>query len=145
MLLRSLIKDVNGISYKPCIVSSDICNGNVEKMTPAELHNVLCLLITGRSQDSLGENNSQHANILAVAQDIIYMTSSKRCKTPKHVAFAISIKHSTGSKMIISILNKLGRCICYENVMRTETAIAKDIISKMSEEWFIPSNIQGVP
>ena len=58
LLLRSLIKDVNGISYKPCIVSSYICNENVEKMMPAELHDFLCLLITGKSQDSLKENNS---------------------------------------------------------------------------------------
>ena len=43
---------------------------------PAELHNFLCSLITGKSQDSLDEINSQHANILAVAKGIIYMTSS---------------------------------------------------------------------
>ena len=92
LMLRSLMKDVTGISYKPCIVSNDICNENVEKMMPAELQNFFCLLITGRSQDSPDENNSQHANILAVAQDIIYMTSSKHCKTPKHVALAIAIK-----------------------------------------------------
>ena len=110
-LLRSLFKDVNDISYKPCIVSSDICNENVEKRIPAESHNFLCLLITGKSQDSPDENNSQHANILVVVQDIIYMTSNKRCKTLKHVALAIAIKHSTGSKMITNILNKLGHCI----------------------------------
>ena len=90
--VRPLIKDVN---YKPCVVSSDICHENVEKMS-AELHNFLCLLITGKSQDSLDENNSQHANILAVGQDIIYMTSSKRCKARKHVGLAIAIKHLTG-------------------------------------------------
>ena len=35
LLLRSLIKDVNGIS-KPCIVSSNICSESVEKMMSAE-------------------------------------------------------------------------------------------------------------
>ena len=144
MLLRSLIKDVNGISYKPCIVSSDICNENVEKMMLAELHNSLCLLITGKSQDSLDENNSQPANIFAVAQDIIYVTSSKCCKAPKHVTLAIgiAIKHLTGSKMIINIFNKLGHCICYDDVMQIQTAIANDIMSEMYDQgWFVPSNI----
>ena len=95
---------------------------------PAELHNSFCSLITGKSQDSLDEINSQHANILAVAQGIIYMTSSKSCKTPKHIALAIAIKHLTGSKMVINVLNKLDHCICYDNVMRIQTAIAKAII-----------------
>ena len=104
---------------------------------PAESHNFLCLLITGKFRDSLDENNSQHANILAVAQDIIHMTSNKGYKTLKHVALAIAIKHLTGSKMIINILNKLGHCICYDNVTRIQTAIANDLISKMSDEgWF---------
>ena len=142
MLLRFLIKDVNDISYESCIVRSDICNENVEKMMPEELHNFLFLLITGKSQDSLDENNSHHANILAVAHDIICMTSSKRCKTPKDVALATAIKHLTGSKMIINILNKLGHCICYDDVMGIQTAVANDIISKMPDEgWFVPSNI----
>ena len=142
MLFRSLIKDVNRISYKPCIVSSDICNENVEKMTLAELRNFLCLLITGKSQDSLDENNSQNANISAVAQDIIYVKSSKCCKAPKQVTLAIAIKHLTGSKMVINILNKLGHCICYDDVMRIQTAIANDVMSKMYDEgWFVPSNI----
>ena len=60
------------------MVSSDICNENVQKMMPAELNNILCLLITGKSEDFLDENNSQHVNIFAVAQDIIYMTSIKQ-------------------------------------------------------------------
>ena len=68
------------------------------------------------------------------------MTSSKRCKTPKHVALAIAIKHLTGSKMVNNILNKLGHCICYDDVMRIQSAIANDIILKMSDEgWFVPS------
>ena len=58
------MKDVNGISYKPCVVSSDICNENVEKIMPAELHNFLCLLITGKSQDSPDENNSCMQTVL---------------------------------------------------------------------------------
>ena len=62
----------------------------------------------------------------------------------KHVALAIAIKHLTGSKMIINILNKLGHCICYDNVVRKQTAIANDIISEMSdEEWFVRSNISA--
>ena len=70
------------------------------------------------------------------------MTSSKHCNALKHVPLAIAIKHLTGSKMIISILNKLGHCICYDDVMRIQTAIANNIISKMSDEgWFVPSNI----
>ena len=138
LFLRSLIKDVDGNLYNPCIVSSDICNENVEKMMPAELHNILCLLITGKSQDSPDENNSQHANILAVAQNIIYMIS-------KHVALAIATKHLTGSKMIINILNNLitvfvMTMLCQHKLLY----IANDIISKMSDEgWFVPSNIFG--
>ena len=128
-------------SCKPCIVSSDICDENVEIRIPAELHNFLCLLITCKSQDSLDEINSKHVITHAVAQDIIYMTSTKRCKSPKHVALAIAIKNLTGSKMIINILNKLGYCNFYDDVIRMQTAIANDIISKMSEWLFVPANI----
>ena len=137
MLLRSLIKDVNGISYKPCIVSSDICNENVEKMTPAELHNFLCLLITGKSLARFSRREACKHSCCCTGYHLHDLKQA--LQIPKHVALPIAIKHLTGNKMI---MNKLRHCICYEDVMQIQTAIANDIISKMSDEgWFVPSNI----
>ena len=48
--------------------------------------------------------------VLRLAQDLIYCASHGRAKLPKHVGLAMSVRHMTGSKQLVSILNRIGHC-----------------------------------
>ena len=71
--------------------------------------------------------------ILAAAQDIIFSTTNSRCKTPKHVGLAMSMKHIAGSRIVLKLLNSLGHSIGYDDVHLLDTAIATSMISNLSE------------
>ena len=63
-------------------------------------------------------------------------------KTPKHVGLARSVRHITGSKQVITLLNHMGHCPSYEEVEAVDTGLAKEILAT-SESCgvVIPSNI----
>jgi len=48
--------------------------------------------------------------VLCLAQDLIHCASHGRAKLPKHVGLAMSVRHVTGSKQLVSILNRIGHC-----------------------------------
>ena len=49
-----------------------------------------------------------------IAQDIVH--SATHGKTPKHVALGMSVRHITGSKEVITLLNRMGHCSSYEKI-----------------------------
>ena len=55
----------------------------------------------------------------------------------------MAIKHITRSKLAVTMLNRAGHSISYDELQRVDTAIANDIV-KRSEEFgvVLPSNIQ---
>ena len=79
--------------------------------------------------------------INSIGQDIIYSLLRGWKRTKKLVALGLCLKRKTGSKDILTWLNRLGHCISYDKVNRTDTYLA-EIESKNNEnERFIPSNI----
>ena len=84
-----------------------------------------------------------HRRILSLAQDIIY-ASSKGSFTPKHIALAVTVKHLTGSKELIRVLNRFGHCVSYDEVAKYETQCIEHLLLDTSEnEVMIPSNISA--
>ena len=52
------------------------------------------------------------------------------------------MRHLTGSKQLITILNRMGHCCSYEEVELVDTSLANDILAKSAETSVtIPSNI----
>ncbi|MES9884476.1 MAG: hypothetical protein ABW185_26830 [Sedimenticola sp.] len=83
---------------------------------------------------------SLHENVLNVAQNILFAKTGKR--TPQHVGLAVYIYHKTRSREIITVLNKLGLCISYNDLHRTLTSVALEVTEKCSvDNVFIPANI----
>ena len=67
-----------------------------------------------------------------IGQGIVHSESHGKVKTPKRVA----VRHLTGSKQIIKILNRMGHCASYDTVKMIE------ILAKTEEESVaISSNI----
>jgi len=48
--------------------------------------------------------------VLCLAQDLIHCVSHGRAKLPKHFGLATSLRHTTVSKQLVSILNRIGHC-----------------------------------
>ena len=48
--------------------------------------------------------------VFCLAQDLIHCASHGRATFSKHVNLAMSVRHVTGSKQLVSILNQIGHC-----------------------------------
>ena len=83
-----------------------------------------------------------HRRVMAVRQDLIYSVSKGRVKTPKHVSLVMTIKNLTGSSQVVTILNRFGHTISYNELLELESALAQKQVKKKEKEGvFLPSNI----
>ena len=62
-------------------------------------------------------------------------------RTPKHIGLAVSTKHVTGSKNVVTILNRFIYTIKNDELHRIDTAIAENIIKSDNKDTLLPSNI----
>ena len=77
-----------------------------------------------------------------IGQDILHSATHGRIKTPKHVGLVMTIRHLTGSKQIISILNRLGHCSSYDEIEAVDTSLAMELLARAESNGVIlPSNI----
>ena len=90
----------------------------------------------------IGKANKSTNRILSIAQDLIFVTSNGRIKTPNHVGLAFSMKNDLRAKTHISALNRLGACISYDDLMRIDTKWANDILEEGDEYVTLPSNVK---
>ena len=81
-------------------------------IVPASLRELL-LSICGKNR-----------KIASITQDIVTLCSDGKKRMPKHVGLAISLKNCLRSKEFITILNNLGHCISYDDVLRIDTTWA---------------------
>ena len=147
-ILRNDLKNSEGIEIS---VSTDINDTIAEKLIPDSVYMFLKWLIEGTANGGDGsfniskaENISEnyHNAILSLGQDLVWLLSNGRKPTPKHIGLAMTIKHLTGSKQMVSVINRCGHCASYPTIQRFETSLAVDYITKRSEEGIVlPSNI----
>ena len=146
ILLRSSIKNESkSIGFQPVDVE-DISAREVKSSVPKDLYKFLCLMIS--NPDKVDEsaptasNATDERHILAIAQDLIYATTHGRVKTPKHVGLAMSVRHMTGSKCLVTMLNRFGHCCSYDDIEVVDTSLALDIIASSENlGTVVPSNI----
>ena len=63
-------------------------------------------------------------------------------KTPKHIGLAMSVRHMTGSKHLVTMLNRFGHCCSYDDIEVVDTSLALDIIASSENLGaVVPSNI----
>ena len=61
---------------------------------------------------------------------------------PKHVRLAMTMRHITGSKQVINLLNHMGHCSSYEDAEVIDTSLAAEALAqKESDGVVIPTNI----
>ena len=150
-MIRGEISQCKGINLQPLNVD-DLNLSNSRALLPRSLYWFLRWVITGEEykggNEGFGEtgepclNLADERKIIMTGQDLVHCASHARVKLPKHVSLAISVRHLTGSKQLITMLNRMGHCCSYEEAELVDTALANEIIAKSDETGvIIPSNI----
>ena len=112
IIRRRIKKDCKSVAIQP-IDTDDLTTSKVRASIPTTLYKFLQVLISSKdivnetTQDPVGEEDDRR---IAIAQDMIHATTRGRVKTPKHVALAMSVRHLTGSKQLVAMLNHFGHC-----------------------------------
>ena len=130
--------------------SDDISIEKAAEMVADKLYMFLRWILEGdKGNNSISfarentDNEELNREILSVAQDIIYISSDGLKDTPKYVGLAVSLRHLTGSKSAIQLLNHHGHLCGSDKVSRIDTSIASDQISRLEDDVvIIPSNIR---
>ena len=61
------------------------------------------------------------------------------------MGLAMTVHHMTGSKQLVSILNRMGHCASYDEIENIDTGLAKEILAKSQQGGtVIPSSIVSV-
>ncbi|EDO35706.1 predicted protein [Nematostella vectensis] len=80
--------------------------------------------------------------ILSIAQDIIHCASNARTKLPKHISLAMTVHHLTGSKQLVSILNRMGHSSSYDDLKAVDTSLAMEVMARAEQHGtVVPSFI----
>ena len=53
---------------------------------------------------------------LTTSKKIVHCTSHGQKKLRKHISLAMSVRHLTGSKEIVTMLNRMGNCSSYDEI-----------------------------
>ena len=80
--------------------------------------------------------------VKSIGEDIIYNSSKGRIKTAKHLQLGLFTKRKTGSKLLITCLNRLGHSMSYEEVNYVETYFAELQINQQNLRRYVPFNIK---
>lgn len=84
----------------------------------------------------------KQTRIDAICQDIIYVATNGNHRCSKHVTLALSTKRKTGSKEMVTWLNKYGSGISYDEVNFLETSLAEDLTLNVDIKSFVPKSIK---
>lgn len=112
-------------------ISEGDCN------VPEELQNFIYYLIKGpnfKKQPS----DVDFIRIKSICDDLIYIVNKGKVKPAKHMMLASSLKSLTGSKKVLTILNKYGHCVSYTVAEELETELT---YSSYEDNSIIPAGI----
>ena len=141
----ALLNDDVGMPWPP----SAIALKEVNFALPPVVYNLLGWILTEDKENQPKENHKNvtvndltvHRLILSLGQDLVYISKGRQ-KTPKHVALPITVKNLTGCKEVITLLNRFGHGISYEQVLSIETGLAEKQLEAEEQGVILPSNIQ---
>lgn len=128
LYVRNLVNDVPAkIPHPPD--SSDLTIEKAIDCTPPELFHLISIIsnqleeipvnIHAYSEEDLAAGN--YNKIISICQDILGLQGKS---TPKAVGLGTTLRHVTGSKYILNLLNGLGHAPSYDTILRVETALA---------------------
>ena len=150
-IIKNDIKQCNGISIKPlCVDDVSIEKGRC--LIPESLYSFLSEVISRQDKkattvsDGATLSAEKGRRVVMLGQDIIHAATNSQVKTPKHIGLAVTIHHLTGSKEVMTLLNRMGHCSSYDDVEIVNTAWAREMEARSQQTGIvIPSNITVGP
>ena len=129
--LNNVAQSAIGLSINTVIDYNDMSNERAMMLVPQELYEFVHVLLFGLRCNSIYDSNDAiYRIVLSLSPDIIHLVNTSRCKTPKHVGLALTLKHLSGSRQVIDIFHGLGNCASYDDCIRMESTIARNLLSK---------------
>ena len=118
--IKEEIRKCSGISSRP-LNAHDVSLESARRIIPPSLYWLVRIMITS---DETGVDDFERPNpcvkiederrILSISQDIIHCTSNARVKLPKQIGLAMAVRHLTGCKQLVILLNRMGHSSLYE-------------------------------
>ena len=139
LVIRSCIKKVEGLKHQP-LNPADINMDNTKTLTPDDLYTFIYWIISNKPAEStettdksqIRQNTPLHRQVLSLGQDLVYMSSSGKCRTPKHLGLGISLHQMTQSEAVVKLINRFGNCIGDDEVCRIDTCWSEEHINDNS-------------
>ena len=135
-LIREHIKSFEGIFKKWPPESSEVRAENVK--LPISLKLLLKLILRS---NPCKESDRLRWLIDSIGQDIVFNATSGKAKTVKHIQLGMFLKRKTGSKEIVTCMNRLGHSLFYSELLELETNIAEKESSTKSQDY-IPKKVE---
>ena len=145
-IIRREMLRCEGININPLDIR-DLHLDTAKSLLPKSLYWLIRWIVTGEqySDDSpsSARSTTDERKIVMAGQDLIHCASHARVKLPKHVGLAMTVKHLTGSKQLITLLNRMGYCSSYEEIEQVETSLANESLARAHASGVvIPTNIR---
>ena len=147
--IKQEISEMGGICTAPLNVN-DVSLECARRLIPDSLYLLLRLMITSDitkvteviASKAECKNSNEERLVISIAQDIMYCCGKSRVKLPKHVSLAMCVQHLTGSKTLVTLLNRMGHCCSYDDLRAVDTSIATEVLTKAQEYGtVVPSNM----
>ena len=94
--------------------------------------------LLGGKGHSIIDNKNINRLIDSYAADIIQSVMRGKVLTKKHYLLAMGLHSMIGSRNVITVLNKMGHCMTYNNTCEIETALAEATLVRSKEENILP-------
>ena len=115
--IKKEISEMGGICTAPLNVN-DVSLECAQRLIPDSLYLLLRLMITSDitkvteviASKAECKNSNEEWLVISIAQDIMYCCGKSRVKLPKNVSLAMCVQHLTGSKTLVTLLNRMGHC-----------------------------------
>ena len=134
------------ISYESAsdIIPKDLYNFLAWLITDIDIS--LCIIVMliyhiSLDKDKVTLGTKIHERVVQIAQDLIAAVTS--LPTPRHIGLALHDFRQTRSKNLVTILNRYGHCISYDDAQRYITAIADNADEIIGRDGvFIPQDLK---
>ena len=145
--VKKLLTKCKGVSSEWPPDSQDLTLSLARQSIPVKLYNFLAWCV-GFSSDPIKDDrvelsSSEDANIVSIAQDLVYAESKGRKQTHKSLALGMTVRQMTGSVRLLRILHGLGHTASTATVYRHDTALAIASSDGARKEMTIPRNVSA--
>ena len=126
LILRQLIKNVPNTEFPDSPTLNDL--HSCAAIPPELLSTFFSVLYGGPNPDRHTERVRRCSE--STSLDALFVVVRENVKPKKHVALGIAVKSMTGSKQLVTMLNRFGHCLNYSAVEELETAVGYAIHEK---------------